>query len=319
MPEAWQITKQRANQTAGVWSLDDSFTIGGKSFDDLGDLIAAYEDLVGLRGEAEAALVEFDGAQEGAIGLIRMLGVRGAGKLDHELEDGDPLEKLLDHAYAVNPDGSVANALDRGRRFLVAWKKFDARLAAQVPPKGPFLVRGKTAAQLEAAIEAYGPAETAREELAAALSERKTNLELHNRVVDRLIKRWYGAWKAEYPPGTAEGDALDQVDVEEGTELPTALEIAGLTQEPGRHLRVNLAAGTGLHATLWQVRWQVEGEAASFSHVQEVTRAEVESGSVLLVAAFEAAKIVQVLMDVGNSRNASVLSAPVSILIAATP
>ena len=64
---------------------------------------------------------------------------------------------------------------------------------------------------------------------------------------------------------------------------------------------------------------RASGKSREAGAWREVTKAEVERGRVLLVAAFEEEKIVKVLTDVGNSRHASVQSAPVSILNAATP
>jgi hypothetical protein len=58
---------------------------------------------------------------------------------------------------------------------------------------------------------------------------------------------------------------LSQVDTEEGTNPPTALEINTVTQS-GLSVAVAYVAGGGSHATSLLLQWQVVGVDADFGH-----------------------------------------------------
>lgn len=123
-----------------------------------------------------------------------------------------------------------------------------------------------------------------------------------------LNKASYQAWKSEFPPGTPEGDALAGVDTETGAAMPQVLEIAAVTPE-GLSLRVTYVEGTGQHATVLDLLWQVEGIHAEY---QRVT-ADLTGN---LLGPFNAGQVVRLRTDVGNSRDPSELSAETVVTVA---
>jgi hypothetical protein len=311
MPAYWQITKLRAEQTMAVWALNEEFVVGAKSFDNLSDLLDACVPLIDALATAETNFSTALTARQERLALLQMIVVKGAGKMSADLEDDDELDVALGQkVFSIDANGSEADLIKRCRAFLPIWTLYNAR----PEPVADFTVRGKTIADFTAALTAYETDVDLENTRSTALSTARTGLEQHNRIVDRLIKKWYAAWKNEYPAGTPEGDALlSQVDAEEGQQRPTKLEIAALTMTDPTHVGVAFAAGGGARATLRLLQIKVVGVDADFRTVRELSVADVTT--VVTVGPFAAGQQVLVRTDVGNSRDPSELSAVQSIVV----
>jgi len=74
--------------------------------------------------------------------------------------------------------------------------------------------------------------------------------------------------KNTFDEGSPEGDALNQIPVEEGTPAPDPIDIHELVQggTNGLQVLVSYESGGGDHATTSEVQWMVEGVDDDFTH-----------------------------------------------------
>lgn len=311
MPSYWQITKLRAEQTLAVWALQDAFVVGLKSFDQLTDLVDGYIPLVNALATADTSFSTALTAKQERLELLRLIVVKGAGKMSADLEDDDELDVALGQkVFSLDANGSEADLIKRCRAFLPIWTLYNARLT----PPAQFTVRGHTIAIFTTTLADYEADIEVENQRGTALSTARTALEQHNRIVDRLIKKWYAAWKNEYPEGTPEGDALlSQVDAEEGQQKPSKLEIAALTMANATDVAVAFVPGGGERATLRLLQVKVVGVDADFRTVRELSPEDAVAG--VTVGPFAAGQQVLVRTDVGNSRDPSEISAVQSIVV----
>ncbi len=306
MPNAWQITQKRALQTQGVWALVDDFILRGKSKDDHADLASGFADAAAATEDAKNLLDTADGTLGSEYEYLRSMNVAIGSRLDGEVPDDEPLQKDIDQVRGLT-QSSRAKIEDRAMKTAAAWKKIDAARSADTPPLDPITVRGATAAQFRARWEGLPTLRTSREEAAAGWREQNSIMERQRRVLDRLNKDWYEAWKSEYPPGTPEGDALAGVDTEQSTPPPEILEIAAAVQT-GLSLTVIYVPDIGDHATVLDLQWLVEGVHGDWQRVTVVPEGNV-------IGPFEVGQIVRVRTDVGNSRDFSELSPEMVVTI----
>lgn len=315
MPDYWQVTKARAEQTLGVWELDPGFTVQGKTRADFLNIMAGYPiriDAIEAKKTAYSAVAD---PQRDRLETLRMCCVRGAGKMSADLDDDDPLDRDLGRrVFSIDPDDSEADLIKRCKAFESIWTAYDARLGAQTPPAA-FLIRGVALAGFSGHLAGYeaalGGIETARTQL----TEARTSMENFNRLVDRTVKAWYRMWKDEYPEGSAQGDALrSQVEPEEGQQRPGKLEIDALVNIAGLKVRVEFTPGGGERATVRLLQVKVVGVDDAFRTVRELTPAEAAAS--VEIGPFALGQQVIVRTDVGNSRDTSEVSAERSIVIA---
>ena len=312
MPDYWQVTKLRAEQSFAVWNLQPAFKVGTQTRTNLGTLLTGYEALVNDLNTKESAMITARSNMVEVLESLRVMAIKGAGKLSAELEDDDALDiALRQRVFSIDGSGSEADLIKRAEALLPIWRDYDLRIAPAA-----FTIRGLGATELEEAlVDAYENAVDAGETAGTALSKARTFLEQHNRLVDRLIKKWYAAWKNEYPEGTPEGDALlAQVEAESGQQRPTKLEIASLTNVAGFKVQVAFVPGGGEHATLRFLQKKVIGVDGDFVTVRELTEADVAAG--IQIGPFAAGQQVKVRTDVGNSRDPSEISAEASVVVA---
>lgn len=310
MPAFWQITKLRAEQTSSVWNLDAAFKAGQKTRADLTALLTGYTALIDAVNTAESADSQATTAKNQILEELEVFAIKGAGKMSADLEDDDGLDVALrQKVFSINPQ-SEADLILRAEALVPIWTEYDAQLGSS----GPFLIRGKSLTDFQTALSTYDTLAATEKSAGTTLSTAGTALEQHNRLVDRLIKKWYAAWKLEYPEGTPEGDALlSQVEPESGQQRPTKLEIAALTNVAGHKVKVDFVPGGGAHATLRFLQVQVLGVDGAFATVQTLSVADVAAG--VEIGPFTAGQTVKVRTDVGNSRDPSEISTEVPVVV----
>ena len=310
MPQSWQIKQARGFQTQGVWSLDPDFTIGDATIeshtDSLADILGAATTSEGYKNLLDTA----DGTLRAEYAFFKSMNIAVAARLDSEVPDNDPLQIDIDQLRidAV----SRAAVEERTLKTAAAWIKINAARAAEDPAKPPVAVRGSLAAAFQTRWLALPVKRQAREQAAGVWRTGSSQLRAADKALDRINKDWYQAWKSEYPPGTAQGDALAGIDTEDGTNMPEVLEIAGIVQE-GLSLRVTYVPGTGDHATVKDLNYLVEGVHGDF---QRIT-ADTAAGN--LIGPFTEGQIVRIRTDVGNSRDNSELSPEQAVTIQPVP
>ncbi|MES2657060.1 MAG: hypothetical protein V4689_00510 [Verrucomicrobiota bacterium] len=300
MPAFWQITEARGLQTQGVWALSPDFTVGKATLASheaglgaLRDAATALEDLDNLLDAADADLrAEYD--------YFKAINPIIAGRLGGELADEDPLLGDIGQLW-INPSSRPAIE-QRTLKTATLWVKINAARAAEIPPQPEVVVRLTTAAAYQARWEALPAKRLEREAAAGAQRTGNSLLKAADKALDRTNKDWHQAWKSEFPAGTPEGDALAGVATAKSTPRPEVLEIATISQE-GLSLRVTYVAGSGKHATVRMLDYQVEGVDGDFQQVA----AEVAAGNV--IGPFLPGQSVRVRTDVGNSRARSRRSA----------
>ena len=308
MPQSWQITQARAFQTQGVWALSSAFTVGGSTnvIHENGLL-----DLQVRAVEAEDyanALDTTDGVLRTEYDFFRKMNVAIAGRLDSEVADEDPLQRDVDQIRAA--PNSRAAIDERTLKTIACWLKVNAARAAAVPALPAVLVRSTASTVFQTRWMDLQDKRQVRENAAVDWRGASSILRAADRQLDRLNKAWYQAWSSEFPPGTAEGDALAGVDTESGAAAPQVLEIAAIVQQ-GLSLKVTYVPGSGAHATVLNLEYLVEGVNSDF---QPIT-ADTAAGNT--IGPFTQGQIVRVRTDVGNSRDHSELSPEQVVTISA--
>lgn len=310
MPQYWQVTQARAHQTHGVWTLDAGFTVAGTDIMTHDGATSALLAAATLTEDKKNTLDTQNGDLGVEYDFFKSMNTAIAARLDSEVPDDHPLQKDIDQIRLIPSNRSRIE--ERTLKTCAAWEKVNDWLAAKVPPLPAVTLRGTTAAAYRTRWLALPGKRNAQEVAEADWRTSLSELRIADRLLDRMNKDWYQAWKSEYPPGTPEGDALAGVDTETGTSLPQILQIAAIVQE-GLSLRVTYVPGTGQHATVLDLNYLVEGVHGDF---QRVT-AEVDTGN--LIGPFTEGQIVRIRTDVGNSRDNSELSPEQALTITAAP
>jgi len=265
MAEFWEAIHIRGQQTDAVWlTFSSAFQVGTTT------QVMHAADLALMLTHVNERDVQKD-VWDDAVAAVKLnfdfihdMVVRAPAVLDEMLEDDDPLNDDLDDIFSVDPD-TQHGAMNRTRKVISFWTRVNAKRAAMTPPLPPILVGTTTVADLQTALTNHpGKLQTAQNE-ESELNGKKSQLQTTTRRVDRINKRWYRSWKNNFAEGSPERNALSQVDTEEGTNPPTALEINTLLQS-GLLLLVAYVAGGGRHATSLILQWQVVGVDADFGH-----------------------------------------------------
>lgn len=308
MPQAWQIVQARALQTQGVWALAPDFTVGTHTQTSHNSLAGEVQGLAFETETRKNTLDAKDGVLGTEYGYFQGMNTAIAARLDSEVPDTEPLQREVDQISGIRPDSRAAID-ERTIKTITCWQVINTARAAATPPQPPVIVRGVAQAAYNTRWTGLLGPRQAREDAAGEWRSINSELRKLSRTLDQSNKAWYQAWKSEFPAGTAEGDALAGVDTEDGTAMPQVLEIAAVAQE-GLSLRVTYVPGTGAHATVLDLLYQVEGAAGDY---QRVTADEAAGN---LIGPFTAGQIVRVRTDVGNSRDHSELGAEQVITIA---
>jgi len=266
MAEFWQAVHIRGQQSQGVWiTFDSGFTVGATTQLEHAALVALILTHVNERDVQKDVFDDAVAARDANFNAIHDINVRAPQMLDAQIEDTDPLNNDLDDVFEVDPDSQHGN-MERARRLISFWKRVNATRAAMTPPLPPLLLGTISVANFETLVNNHPVLLQAIENERAEWSGKKSQLQATARRVDRLNKRWYGAWGNNFADGSPEKNAmLSQVDTEEGTNPPTAKEIATVTQS-GTSMAIVYVDGGGNHSTSLMLQWQVVGVDADFGH-----------------------------------------------------
>ena len=307
MPTYCQIVVARAAQTQGVWNLDTAFTIssGGKS--EHASQISTAIFARAAKDTADGDLKTAERAVRTEHAFFKTMNTPISQRLDSEVPDTDPLQRRVDEADNIRPT-SEANIERRTELTIVIWKEVNAARAAQVPAQPAITVRGTTVGPYETRYNLLLSKRLARDEKDGVLAAKRSAERREARRLDVWNKRWYQAWKSEYPAGTEKGDALSQVDTEDGTLPPQPLLITSLTQN-GLHVAVAYDQASGAHATVLELLYKIVGVDEDW---QRVT-ADKAAGNT--IGPFETGQTLTIATDVGNSRDFSEMSEPQNITL----
>jgi hypothetical protein len=307
MPTYNQIVVARAGQTQGVWNLDPAFTVGGIG---KGEHASQISTAIFARAAKDTAAGEVKTAERDVrteLDFFKGMNTPISERLDSEVPDTDPLQRRVDEANNIPPK-SEAQIERRTELTIVIWKEVNAARAAQVPALPPITVRGNTVGQYETRYQALLPKRLTRDEKDGVLAAKRSAERRETRRLDTWNKNWHQAWKSEYAAGTEKGDALSQVDTEDGTLPPQPLLISSLTQNA---LFINVAydQDSGAHATVLELLFKIQGVDEDW---QRVTADKIGGN---IIGPFEAGQTIILATDVGNSRDFSEMSDPQSITL----
>ena len=269
MAEFWEAVHIRGQQTDAVWFTHAPAKLVGTTTQamhaaDVGQIMTDVD----ARDVQEDVWDDAEKAVDLSFKFIHNIGVRAPAIFDETLEDDDPLNDDLDDIFREDPD-TQHGAMKRARKVISFWNRMNAKRAAMTPPLPPVLVGTKAVADLQTALASHpGLMQTAENEL-AELNDKKDDLQKTARRVNRINKRWHRLWKNDFDEDSPERNALSQVDTEEGTNPPTAMEVNTLTQS-GLLVAIVYVAGGGRSATSLVVVWQVVGVDADFGHARPV-------------------------------------------------
>ena len=302
-----QIVLARATQTQGVWALAVAFEGGGRTKTQHGTQATLLQGKIGEFDTAEGA---YDGAAvlvETEHSFFKTMNVAIARRLDSEVPDDHPLQGRVDEADDIKPN-SEADIERRTEKTIAIWKEVNASRAAETPPKTALEIRGVEAGGYQGRYADLPDLKRFREEQRGVLSTKRTMSKREARKLDKWNKDWHLAWKSEFPPGTNEGDALGNVDTEEGTAMPEVLLIASVTQV-GLSLEVEYDQESGEHATVLELLYKVTGVHSDW---QRVPANKVDGNT---IGPFTAGQVVTLRTDVGNSRDFTELGPEQSVTI----
>ena len=270
MAEYWEAVHIRGQQTIGVWTtFAPDFAVGELTSADHTADVAGILTRVNERDVQQDAVDAAVAARDNSFEEIHGVNTRAPQLIDAVLPPDDDLQDELDGVYEVDAYSHEGN-LERGRRLISLWNQVNAKRAALTPPQPPLLLGSADLAALQSAVENHPSLLQTVANERAELSRKRSQLSSHTRKVDRDNKRWYAAWRSNFPDGSPEHDALSLVDTEEGASPPTALEIAALTQREAS-VEVTYLAGGGRRATSLTLVYQLEGLDPDFAHPAPVT------------------------------------------------
>ncbi len=266
MAEYWQAMHLRGQQTIGVWgTFAATFQVGPLTLAAHTADVALILTHVDERNVQQDVLDDAMLTRDANFSLIHDIAVRVPQLIDATLEDSDSLNNDLDDIFGVNPD-SQHGAMERSRRIVSLWNRVNTKRAAMTPALPALLLGTTSVVNLSTALTNHPGLMQVVENERSELNQKKSQLQTTARRVDRNNKRWYAAWGNNFADGSPQVSAMQsQVDVEEGTNRPTAKEIATLTQSILSVAVAYVALG-GNHATAMSLQWQVVGVDADFGH-----------------------------------------------------
>jgi len=288
MSQFWQLVQHRGQQTVGVWgTFSPALTVGVETLTTHGTLIDSLPALAQAVSDQEDVVDDKLAARDAARALIRDLYVRVPRKIEGEIPATDPFHKDIREIRNTDPKG-MDDEVKRGQMTVSLWKKFNARRAAETPPKPAFEVGEFAVADLTAAMEGLpGQTQTIETER-SKLRDKTSDRDVAAEKGDEINKRWMKVWEGEFLPDTPERDALGQIDTGDAILPPTALEITGLGLPTSGIVAVTHATTGGVHGTIFRVEWKQEGEdwtaATAVNLVRPVTEVSftVTTGTTLV-------------------------------------
>lgn len=294
MPEFWEPTHIRGQQTNGVWvTFSPAFTVGELTLTAHQTDVALLLTHVTERGLAQDAYDDAISARDTNYNLLRDLNKRGPQLIASVLALNDELQREIGDITALDSKGQEA-VQERARLLVSLWTRVNARRAAMTPPQPALTVGTMTLAQFQAALTLHATLLQTVADKESELSRKKSQLKTTDARVDRNNKRWYAAWDANFPVGSPENEALALITTEEGTATPAAQEIATATAS-GLNAALTYAPGGGAHATSLQLVHKVGGVETDFGHAVPVILAGQQVGP------FTAGQVVQFKVLASNS------------------
>ena len=266
MAEYHEQVIQRGMPTIAIWGqYHPTFTVGTLTLAQHTLDLEAINTDAGLRDLAQDEFDDARTARESALALITDLNIAVPRALSGQLLKSDPLFPEINDCYKIIPS-TPDKAIARARRVINLWTRVNVAWAAQVPPLPALTVRQKTVAQLLTAVSAIPALLQSIQDKETIVNLRKSSLQQAADKVDANNKRWYAAWSGNYAPGSAESDALSQINTGAPTPDPVARELHTVTPQAGGHFAITYVAGGGAHATTEVLEWQVGGVDDDFGH-----------------------------------------------------
>lgn len=272
MAEFWEAVHIRGQQSIGVWgTFLPAFQVGSVTLALHTADVALILTHVNERDVQQDSVDDAIAARNLNFDFIHDIVVRTPQLIDATLDDADSLNNDLDDLFNVDPDRQHG-CMERARRLISLWNRVNTKRAAMVPALPALTLGATTVANLQTALTNHPGLMQTVENERSELSQKKSQLQATSRRTDRNNKRWYAAWGNNFAEGSPENNALSQVDTEEGTNPPTALEIDTLTQT-GLSVAVAYVAGGGHHATSLILLYQIVGTDPDFGHATPVVLA----------------------------------------------
>lgn len=277
MPEFWEPTHIRGQQTNGVWTTFASgFTVGELTLTlHISDVVLLLTH-VNERGLAQDAFDDAISARDTNYNFLRDINKRGPQLIESVLAANDELQREIGDITGIDSKGQEATQ-ERARLLVSLWTRVNAKRAAMVPPLAALTVGTTTLAQFQTALTNHAALLQNVADKESELSRKKSQLKATDARVDRNNKRWYAAWGANFAEGSPEHNALSLITTEEGTASPTALEIATATAS-GLNAAIAYVSGGGAHATSLQLVHKVIGVDTDFGHAVPVVLAGQQVG-----------------------------------------
>ncbi len=298
--EYWEITKDRAQQSLPVWvQFTPNMKINNLGHTDLDGFIDEYEPKVQARTAAQDEFDEAERAVQRSLLVMKILGTKVPAIIEGMLSDQTGLMKDVDDLYATTPkrEGTV---LKRARDLHPVWVRANTALTGTTPPQAALTrkVGGTiyTAALLKAQVDGFTDLVKTMRDKESALNLTRMALRSHDRKVDKMIKGWFKAAKADAEEDSDLATALEGIPTEQGTVAPETIEIATVLQggEGGLQVLVSYVAGGGDHATTKSIKWQV-GAETNYPHSAPLD----PSGNAL--GPFAEGAVVKIITEVSNS------------------
>ena len=272
MVEFFEGVHQRGQQTLAVWNTHaPTFQVGALTLAAHTTDVALLLTHVNDRDVQQDVQDDVVLARDANFNALRDIVVRVPQLIEATLEDDDLLQSDLDDAYAVEPN-RTHGGMERGRRVISLWNRVNTVRAAMTPALPALTLGATTVANLQTLLTNHPALLQTVEDERSELNQKTGVLKMTTRRVDRNNKRWYGAWSKNFANGSAENDALSQIDTGPTTPVPSALEIATLTAA-GTRVQVAYVAGGGDHATTLVLLWLVVGIDPDFGHATPVNLA----------------------------------------------
>lgn len=263
MPEFWEPTHVRGQQTNGVWStFAATFTVGEVTLALHQTDVALLLTHVNERGLAQDAFDDAISARDTSYEFLRDINKRGPQLIASVLAAGDELQREIGDITAIDSKSQEA-VQERARLLVSLWTRVNTKRAAMTPAQPALTVGSTTLAQFQTALNQHAVLLQTVADKESELSRKKSQLKTTEARVDRNNKRWYSAWAANFVEGSPEHDALSLITTEEGAAEPVALEIASATAS-GLNAAITYAATGGAHATSLQLARRIVGVDATF-------------------------------------------------------
>lgn len=217
----WEITKQRAIVSLEIWRRYlPELTIGIYPSDVLSQLIDGFEPLVQAHKKQQRNRDKAAKAAREALATMRLLGVKVAMMIDCTLSENASIMKALKVVFPVQPR-EEAGVLSRLRLLLPVWARANEILAGIAGGLPPIIRAVKGVAFTEEAaralLDSYPSLIKAIDAPLPALESAKKALLDHDKVCDKLSKRFYKCARSLADDGTELMAALKRVRTEPGS------------------------------------------------------------------------------------------------------